>query len=223
MLKIVAFSIMILLFSACANEDGSTRNIIAHAQESDSSVTYICVGDSTRASSYHEGQYLFYELYNALSKEGITPVLMASSGQSLHAFNTGDGYPTVSDVIARIPEDGSSTIVDISLGINDRYHDSSVIRRDLLQSIQKIRRYRPETNFILTTPNRLYYEPELTQKLRNVYHDSAEELYIGLNSVVDSLMPSVDSTPREWFQEDGIHLSREGQHEVAQFILENMI
>jgi lysophospholipase L1-like esterase len=218
MLKLFVLSLSMLFVLGCGRSDSSdSSDLVRQADEGLSGVRYICVGDSTRANSE-----LFYEVQEGLSHSGVQSVLMARYGQSLSDFNHGNAYPTTRDVIYNIPGNGEHTIVDISLGINDRYHDGSTIKRDLIQAIEKIREYRPETNFVLTTPNRLYYDDASTQKLRNVYHDVANEMYLGLNTVVDSLMPSVSATPYSWYQEDGIHLSSEGQHQVAQFILRNM-
>ena len=218
MLRLFLISLGMLFVLGCGRTDSSeASDLISRADEGLSGVRYICVGDSTRANSE-----LFYELQSGLSHSGVHSVLMARYGQSLSDFNHANAYPTTGDVIRNIPNDGENTIVDISLGINDRYHDSSTIKRDLIQAIQKIREYRPETSFVLTTPNRLYYDDANTRKLRNVYHDVANEMYLGLNAVVDSLMPSADSTPSSWYRGDGVHLSSEGQHQVAQFILRNM-
>jgi hypothetical protein len=218
MFRLFLVSLSVLFVLGCGRSDSAgASDLVSQADEGLTGVRYICVGDSTRVNSE-----LFGEVQEGLSYSGVQSILMARYGHSLSDFNHGNAYPTTQDVIYNIPGDGEHTIVDISLGINDRYHDSSTIKRDLIQAIQKIREYRPETNFVLTTPNRLYYDDASTRKLRNVYHDVANEMYLGLNAVVDGLMPSADATPASWYQSDGVHLSSEGQHQVAQFILRNM-
>ena len=218
MFRVFVISLSMVFILGCGRTDETDMSeLVSQSEEGLSGVRYICVGDSTRANSE-----LFDELQEGLSHSGVQSILMARYGQKLSDFNNANAYPTTNDVIYNIPNDGENTIVDISLGINDRYHDSSTIKRDLIQAIQKIRAYRPATSFVLTTPTRLYYDDANTRKLRNVYHAVANEMYLGLNTVVDSLMPSVGSTPYSWYRGDGVHLSSQGQHHVAQFILRNM-
>ena len=222
--KFLVSIVGIVFLSACGDSNRSGAGSLVEASSNGlSGVTYICVGDSTRAESGFQGQYLFYEVSRELSKRGVRSRLLARSGHSLQQFNQGSSYPTTSDVIYSIPSEGEKTIVDISLGINDRYRSKDAIKNDIKQAVRRISSYRPQTQFVLTTPNRLYYDSEHTQRLRYAYHEAANELGIELNPVVDGLMPSRSSTPASWYHSDGIHLSREGQHQVAQFILGNML
>lgn len=210
---IYAVGISILL-TACGGS-GSSSLIESLTNEYDQ-VEYFSVGDSTRAESGYGGQYLFYELYRELSQSGVDSHLMAQAGQSLYGFYRGEGYPTLTSVIYNIPNDGRNSIVNISLGINDAERSGAAIRQDLIASIRAIQRYRPQTHIVLTTPNRLYYDAQDTEKLRVAYHDAAQETGAKLIPLVDGLM---SNPPASWYHDDGVHLSRSGQHEVAQFIL----
>ena len=207
--------------------------LIQHAkkeQNNDIPYTYVCVGDSTRALSTFpsgvEGEYLFYELRNNLSAYGVKSVLHARHGHRLEQLLDESEYPRISQVIDAIPNNGTHAIVDISLGINDvlAKRPKETIKEDLKRTIQVIKDARPETNFMLTTPSRNLSRPVGTQMLRDIYHEVSNELNIPLNSVIDSLMPTEEATDKSWYRdEDKIHLSRKGEHNIAQFILSNIL
>ena len=129
----------------------------------------------------------------------------------------GEGYPTLTSLLHNIPNNGRTSIVNISLGINDSERSQSAITKDLIGVIHKIQNSRPMTHIVLTTPNKLYYEAEDTAKLRNAYHTAASNTGVELIPLVDGLM---HNPPASWYHDDGVHLSRHGQHQVAQFILQ---
>ncbi len=212
------------------NDDGTftaIHTIISDANQNlISDATYICVGDSTRAESRYEGQYLFYTLDDTLRQYNITSHLLARAGHQALEFNNQTAYPTWRDAVSYIPQDGDHTIVDISLGINDYWEQHPErIKRDLKDAILKIKSQKPKTHFLLTVPNRAYNNNEMTLFLRNIYEELSLELHIPLNNLIDGLMPSQEATPYSWYRNDGfnVHLSREGQRVVAAFILKNLL
>ncbi len=193
-------------------------------------VNYICIGDSTRAeSNEHKGEYLFYEIRDKLKEYNVTSHLIAKSGMSAKEFLNTKNEKNYKDAIDVIPSKGENSIVDISLGINDvwKYNDSSVesIKFSIKSIIEKIKDKKPDTNFMLTMPNRNMGKEDATQIYKDIYIQLADELNLPLNNVIDELMPTKDETNEDWFRKgDGsVHLSRDGQHAVAQFILRNIL
>ena len=222
--SILVLSIFMLGCGSVKRAQSPATKLVSQAAEGLSSVTYISVGDSTRAKSVYKGGYLFSKMQKTLSTKGVDSILLARRGQTLSDFNNNQSYPATKDVISKIAGDGSKTIVDISLGLNDCINkETKKMQWDLEQSIAKIRRAKPKTHFMLTTPNRMIFDEDGTKLARDVYHATANKLNIPLNTVVDTLMPSAEVTPAMWYHDDGIHLSPEGQYEVAQFILDNML
>jgi len=189
--------------------------------------TYICVGDSTRAESRHEGQYLFYEMSSKLRQYNLSSHLLARAGHEAKQFLNETASPTWRETVDLIPGDGNHCIVDISLGINDywNYGGTSNIQSDIKNAILKIKALKPLTHFVLSMPNRAYNDDTMTQDLKNIYISLSYELNIPLNNIVDDLMPTQYETPYSWYRDDGfnVHLSREGQSVIAEYILGNML
>ncbi len=208
--------------------DGSFSDIKALLSNANaghtSNVTYICVGDSTRAESHYNGQYLFYEIQNRLKSYNVTSYLLARAGHEAQQFNSGT-YPSWRDVVSRTPQNGETTIVDICLGINDLWAGHYNIKENLKSAIAKIRSAKPQTHFVLSMPDRIYGDEATTNSLKNTYKSLARELNLPLNNVVDGVMPSQSSTSYSWYRHDGfnVHMSQSGQHLVAQYILGNML
>jgi lysophospholipase L1-like esterase len=191
-------------------------------------VTYICVGDSTRADDgQHGGQYLYYQLRDTLKKYNVSSHLVAKSGHTIRDFAGNIFTPNWKDAVNLIPNNGEHTIVDISLGINDVWNPNTQnkIGMNLEIAINKIRSYKPMTIFVLTMPNRQYDDDDFTQIIRSAYIQTSIELNIPLINVIDSLMPTQEKTSYDWYKKDGynVHLTREGQRVVADFILKNIL
>lgn len=77
---------------------------------------YAVVGDSTRDNSYND-MIAYYT--RMLGKAGITMIDNAASGQSGFDWSSNADSPNVNDLIAAIPSDGTGTVVEFSLAIND--------------------------------------------------------------------------------------------------------
>jgi lysophospholipase L1-like esterase len=190
-----------------------------------SDVTYICVGDSTRAESIHEGQYLFYEIRDKLATYGVDSRLLAKAGHTAKRFDLAQDNPTYKNVIDNIPADGSHAIVSISLGINDYWDKNYNFKSNIKSAISKIKLKKPNTNFILTVPNRVYNDDTMTNYLEEAYKSLSNELNLPLINIVEDIMPTPSSTQASWYINDGfyVHLSKEGQHLVAQDILSKIL
>jgi lysophospholipase L1-like esterase len=203
------------------------QQLISYANQGRiSNATYICVGDSTRAESKYQGQYLFYALRDSLRQYNVKSYLLAKAGHEIKRFVDESDTPTWRDTVALIPGNGQNTIVDICLGINDYWNMSpSSIKPNIRTAIAKIRARKPQTHFILTMPDRIYNNEVMTNDLRRIYIELSRELHLPLNNVIDDVMPQQSSTPYSWYRNDGfnVHLSREGQRIVSQLILGNML
>lgn len=211
-------------------DDGTFRpikNLISRANQGYiQNATYICVGDSTRAESRHQGQYLFYALRDSLKQYNVTSYLQARAGHEINQYLHETLSPTLSETVSLIPGDGANAIVDISLGINDYWYlDTDTIKPNIRKSIEKIRAQKPRTHFMLTMPDRAYNNNYMTDQLKRIYMELSQEMHIPLNNLVDDLMPSRAATPFSWYRNDGffVHLSRDGQRVVSDYILGNIL
>ena len=197
---------------------------------------YICVGDSTRAGplspyddphSPYDGEHLFDTLKSALDDYNVTSYLYAKAGQEAKQFNLETQSPTWSDVAAIIPNDGSNTIVDISLGINDLFsaannYSGTVadIKSDLTSAINKIKAQKPQTHFLLTMPNPKdpTADSAVAQStiLRTAYRELSDELALPLIDTQGELTFTHDM----FQQTDDIHfhMTSTAQEAVANLI-----
>ena len=71
-MSVVAEDIMEPISATRDKTFNAVKALISNANQNlISDATYICIGDSTRADSRHEGQYLFYEMQNKLRQYNI--------------------------------------------------------------------------------------------------------------------------------------------------------
>ncbi len=202
-------------------------------------ISYILVGDSTRASSAspyfnanssYKSSFFYPRLQSALQAKGVTSYLLARQGHEAKQFNNESMHPTWRDVVNRIGNNGDTTgehsIVDICLGINDLYSEAngyngtvSDIKNDLRDAIAKIKAQKPRTHFILTIPN-----PEdpmetsasgYTTILRDAYVQLSAELHYPLINVIDGI-----NFTHNMYKNDIVHfhLIKSAQEQVAAFI-----
>ncbi len=200
-------------------------------------VTYICIGDSTRAiSDVTEAQLLFEQVASSLANYHVTSYLQARGSHTLEDFIYERISPTWSDVVALIPNEGESTIVDISLGVNDLFalHVTTTdeipaavatIKARLREAIALVKNKKPKTTFFLTSPNPSRVWGQGAQIYQDAYIQVAQEDGYLFVNFVDNIMPSRDSDPvafDAWYRddpEDEIHFSRYGLEQVANYIL----
>ncbi len=200
-------------------------------------VTYICVGDSIRSrGEAFKGYYVFDTIENELDRYGVTSILLAHSGEKAAYFDLipseefdaiernygNDGYPTDFDTAGwpkwtdlvsdrYVKNDGNTTIVDISLGINDLlYTDGETIERraqrvknNLKDAIQKIWEKKPYVHFMLTVPYRGYDDNASPNSAVNIRLEkealALENAYISLSDELN--IPIVD-IPARFMSED---------------------
>lgn len=133
--------------------------ILANSKAGNIKANYYMVGDSTR---YVLGGVIFRKLKYVFENEyNIDCYRQARSGLKAEYWSghTPDlegqaGNPTVDELIAMIPEDGTNCIVDISLGINDTgSHSGADSAAYVEEGIAKIKAAKPNAVIVFTSPN----------------------------------------------------------------------
>lgn len=229
-------SIMIRVDNAVQTPFSTIQNLIKNQH-----AIYICVGDSTRATDkypdpyYNSGStfhsdFLFPRVATSLDAYQTNIFLYARQGHEAKQFNLQTAHPTWQDVVDRITASGDATgassIVNISLGINDLFsaannYNGTVadIKQDITAAINKIRQSKPNTHFILTMPNPK--DPSqadaVTQSniVRTAYLELSSELNIPLINVMDEI-----TFTSAVYKSDAIHfhLIASAQEQVAELI-----
>ncbi len=206
--------------------------------------TYICVGDSTRAiaPSGFDGGHVFETVKESLNAYNVNSILFAKHGVTSRDFNH-EVYKNVwfdwSNVVKSIPKSGETTIVDITLGINDvRYYDDYDIYSDLSKAIAKIKKEKPLTRFLLTMPNKIVSKKSNYEKrskdISNAYFRLSQDLALPIIDTMSELFsgPYDESMYRtadgvENVKSSGLdtrlHLSIKAQKEVANLILDQLL
>ncbi len=211
--------------------------LIAKAAQGElDNVVYICVGDSTRADDhYYGGGYLFEMVREELAKYNVASYLEAVSGYTAKEYARGVYYPSWMDTVNQIPGDGSTAIVDISLGINDtRYYGglgkAENIKNSIKDAMDKILAYRPKTNFMLTMPNKMIGYDNLVKEYEKAYLELSKERNIPLvdtREIFDDSYPHWelyrDMDAHDYGANKRIHLSKLGQEKVAKLILSKIL
>lgn len=197
-------------------------NLFRQANNGLANVNYIMVGDSTRASN---GAHIYEKVSNLLNGLNVTTTLSAQSG--LKAENWGSdgsvqpGYPKAADLIALIPGTGSTTIVDISLGLNDTAHTAEEIEGYITAGVNTIKASKPDTIFNLTSSNYWVDHEAGNTKLKQAYDDLyATGIYGYINVLENVFKNSADTTG---FYIDLIHPNEYGQKKMAEYIVDKLI
>ena len=215
------------------------KRIIA-SSKTGTRATYICVGDSTRAiSDVTNAQRLFNSLKSKLDTYKVRSILEARGGHTLKEFLDGSKKPTISKVISDIPGDGSSTILDMSLGYNDfPYEDkptdsdensiTKMIKDRLIEAIDKILKAKPNTTIYLTSPNPNYDWGLPTRAVQSAYHQVANKKNLPFADFVTDIMGGYVGQGNEyddWYigfidgKRDGVHFSSMGLDKVSNYLL----
>ena len=224
-------SITIEVKSVHTGPFAAIKNLIASGN-----ATYICVGDSTRAvdtSSEHnyQGQHVFEKINSSLTTHGVNSFLEARVGHEAKQFNLATTSPTWTEIVSRIDGDGDTTIVDISLGINDLFSEANNggatvadIKKDLRESILKIQKAKPNTLFMLSMPNSKDPSSDSAIEISNTLKTTYQELSSEMNIPLVDVQSEINFTPN-MFQNDNVHfhLTPAAQEQVANLILSKIL
>ena len=218
--------------------DNTIQELLYSAQNGTvENVTYICIGDSTRARSEDDRAHLLFDrVALALEDYNVTSHLLARGNHTLDDFIHGDVSPTWAETANLIPNEGETTIVDISLGVNDFFAlnissnaqfagATQAIKDKLIEAINMIKSQKPQTTFLLTAPNPSKVWEQATQIYLKAYKEVANENdYIFIN-FIDDIMPAYNEVGfSDWYRENNeIHFSVYGLYKVADYILLNIL
>jgi hypothetical protein len=164
-------------------------------------------------------------------------VLSAKSGQTAADWgnSTGTGVKW-DDLIGAnastydaIPSTGSTTLLDVCLGINDTSNDTNVsdidtIKANIKSGIDNLLVSKPDLLVNLTQPNRLRNQGLKTSKLIQVMKELSEENGWSMIPTVEMTLPTVtDAFNRSELYVDDTHPNDEGQRLIARAILSKLI
>jgi lysophospholipase L1-like esterase len=188
--------------------------------------TYICLGDSTRAiSDVQNSQKYFNTIDNKLKNYNVTSYLEARGSHRLEQFLDESMHPTLGDVLNDIPGDGSTTLLDLSLGVNDLFHENDkhkedplyftkysdeykkIIKNRLIEAITKIRESKPKTSIFLVTPNPTREWEDATELMVEIYKEVAQEQNLPLanfthDKMKDGLTTDEENEFDDWYRND---------------------
>lgn len=191
-------------------------------------VQYFMVGDSIRNSN---GNWIFKVVSEKLSSFGVESYRIGKTGLALERWCgllNDNNDPKVTDMIPLIEGDGSNTIVDISLGLNDPSSDYNRISEMLMVAINKIKETKPNVTFILTSPHK--HGDEVQQKahrynLKMGYEKTINDNNgkIGYINVHDNVFPIYNNTIALQYTTDKWHPNEIGQRKIAEFIVSKLI
>lgn len=209
--------------------------------------TYICVGDSTRTDTttpedlHNQSRDIFETMQTSLQTYGVNSILFAQGGLMFKTFNGDDHYSTsdsrtwinIQDMIAQIPDDGNSSIVNVSLASNDYsalFHLDLTpadihleIKTQLLRMISTILDSKPQTKMMLTSPNPFRDWKIASDTYQAVYQEVSDELGIPFANFI-AQMPQRGSTDFKAWYLDGIHFNTTiGLPAVSSFVLTNIL
>lgn len=211
-----------------SKENSSLSNIqkmiVDSVKRPSQKVTYVIVGDSTRASY---GAWIYTILKEKLSEYNVDVKLVAQSGLKAEHWSETTvgmqpGYPTVSNVFPLLSGDGSTCIVDICLGINDiQTRTAEQVKTYIKNGIDKIKTNFANTNIILTSPNQ---RADLTTFVptKKVFDDLISANGYAYVNVLENVWKSWDEANSGYFL-DTTHPNELGQRKMASYILSKIL
>ena len=188
-------------------------------------VNYFIVGDSTREAN---GAYIFKNMRNVLRGFNVKTTLQAKSGlKASHWSETNisqSGFPTVSDLIPLIPDDGKNCVIDICLGINDTSSSSaSQIAQYIQYGINRIKQTKPNVLINLTSPNR-YFHQGACNILKEAYK------ILTTNNPNFGFIDVLGNVWKEWSEDvqnnyfvDNTHPNKLGQEKMFNYIIDKIL
>jgi BppU N-terminal domain len=199
------------------------HKMISDANDGLTDVTYIMVGDSTRAAF---GSYIYKYVSQMLEGFNVKCHLSARSGLKAQywGLTTPDlqpGYPNANDVIELIPGDGTNCMVDICLGINDAGEGQTFedVANFIQNGIDVIKQSKPNVLINITSPNRI--DSIYTEKLSQSSDLLVNTYGYGYIDVYRNVFRTWEDT--EGYYLDTAHMNELGQRKVAEYIVSKLI
>ena len=188
--------------------------------------TYISIGDSTRANDPHYKNGEIFKKVSAALGNKVHAILQATPGHTAAVWDKKGTSLTYKQTLDAIPADGSTTVVNISLGINDmRYFgDKQALKDHLLSGINKILEKKPKTHFMFTMPNLMIGLP--SEGYVEVYEELSSQFAVVDTQAIfahhDIELYRADDAS-EYGKDIRIHLSHKGQMRVVDAILAKIL
>ncbi len=192
-----------------------------------SNVVYITAGDSTR-DSYHAAQYYWYK--NRLAPFNITyhhesQSAIRAEDWASNKFKSSGGKCLDNAVTASTGEEGSTTILEYSLGINDTHKKNSTPEeweKHIKFGITEFQRLKPKALIFLVVPVTTYSE-EHNIALKNIYIKISKELHLPLLNQKSILKNKFDNpNERVKYYSDNIHPNYFGAIRLIDYIIYNI-
>lgn len=177
------------------------------------SFNYIVTGDSTRSNTYN-GMIPYY--IKQLAKVGWSVVNNAESGLKTAEWNASTRDASVNSAILATPNDGSNTVLEYSLGINDTGTDAEK-KADFISGINTYLAAKPNATVVLVSP---VGSISIRQPLTGIYKDVASEL--GLDFIDGSIILDAVSQDSKYMA-DAVHPNIYGSKRVVNGILSKAI
>lgn len=196
-------------------------NLFRQSKEGLADVTYIMVGDSTRASN---GAHIYAMVSPVLRALSVNTILQARSGLKAQHWGASvptvqPGFPQASELIPQIPGTGATTIIDICLGINDNVNTVAQIKGYIKAGIDLIKASKPDVLFNLTSPN-IRNSTEF-YKLPIVFKELTEENGYGYINVAENVWKNWSDTTGYFLDAD--HPNEFGQKKMGEYILSKLV
>ncbi len=192
--------------------------------------TYLCVGDSTRSNdpTYDNG-HIVEMIRDALAPYGVKVKNISVTGILLkevveHRWDR----LNMDTIVSEIAGDGSHTIVDIDLGINDYGEFTQKIDANMRKLVQTLLAKKPKVHILLEVPGRTYYDKEeMSNFFIRTYKRIAEDYHLAFLDIPTHAMP-LDKLDLSWYRitngrQDQTHLSMKGQKIVAHYIISQLL
>ncbi len=192
--------------------------------------TYLCVGDSTRSDdpTYDNGHIVemigdaIAPYGNSVKNLSVTGILLKDVVE--HRWDR----LNMDTIVSEIAGDGSHTIVDIDLGINDYGEFTQEIDANMRKLVQTLLAKKPKVHILLEVPGRTYYDKEnMSNFFIRTYKKIADDYHIAFLDIPTNAMP-LDELDLSWYRyangrQDQTHLSMKGQRRVAEYIISQLL
>lgn len=204
------------------------HQMILNAYNGTQKTQYFMVGDSIRNAN---GKHIFNIVQTKLERLGVSCTLRGNSGLAARHWGekevVGINDEKASQLIPLIDGDGSNTIIDISLGLNDNGLTFDYLAECIMNGINIIKASKPNCTFILTSPHKAGHEVNHIDYRKNIklaYEKMIKDNLgnIGYINVHDNVFPIYNNQIGYQYMNDLLHPNEIGQRKIGQFIISKL-
>ena len=189
------------------------------ANGSNTNVTYIVSGDSTRNNDFN---FMINYYKTQFAKANVKVVNDASSGLDAKDWNANArSYACLQHAIDNTSGTGENTIMEYSLGINDQGRGASRAEQKsrYMQGITNYLAAKPNATVILVVPV-AHGSSANNDELKGIYNEIATELNLIL---VDSLCVTTNVYGDSDYYQDATHPNQWGSRRVVNYIMDQIV